>query len=87
MDNFPYSFWGIEKEKLNKLANLINTVETKYEFDEDTCNDIDCEARELAEKYIKEEQYPLSNLTNIICKATIHTLNVKINEAKNNLKI
>lgn len=83
MNNFPYTFWGITRDKLNSLDKVCNQLETKYNFTEDNCNDIDCESRELAEKYIKIAKYPFSDLTDIICKATLETILSKICETQN----
>lgn len=80
--DFPLSFWGIDLRRLDELELECDTVEDIYELSEENCSDIDFESRELAEKMLKENEYPCSNLTNIICEAKMKVLVDKICEVK-----
>ena len=79
---FPLDYWGIQVSKLNKLEEECDRIENLFNLDGDDCEDIDTNAREMAEDDIRITEYPFSNLTAVICHAKLEALMYKICEVK-----
>ena len=72
--DFPFSFWGIQLEKLQALEVVCERIENYFELAPEFCNDLEFDSRELAERNIRMADYPFSDLTTIICSAKLETL-------------